>query len=94
MSTSNKKTANKEKADRKVYVGPTINRISAIRNRTYIGALPAAFQAAIKEYKWLANLLVSPSEVSAASASIKRQDGAYWEAYKLAEGLLNKTGGK
>lgn len=93
MSTS-KKTANKEKADRKVYVGPTINRISAIRNRTYIGTLPAVFQAAIKEYKWLANLLVSPSEVSAASASIKRQDGAYWEAYKLAEGLLNKTGGK
>lgn len=93
MSTS-KKTANKEKADRKVYVGPTINRISAIRNRTYIGTLPAVFQAAIKEYKWLANLLVSPSEVSAASASIKRQDGAYWEAYKLAEGLHNKTGGK
>ena len=93
MSTS-KKTANKEKADGKVYVGPTINRISAIRNRTYIGTLPAVFQAAIKEYKWLANLLVSPSEVSAASASIKRQDGAYWEAYKLAEGLLNKTGGK
>lgn len=93
MSTS-KKTANKEKADRKVYVGPTINRISAIRNRTYIGTLPAVFQAAIKEYKWLANLLVAPSEVSAASASIKRQDGAYWEAYKLAEGLLNKTGGK
>lgn len=93
MSTS-KKTANKEKADRKVYVGPTINRISAIRNRTYIGALPAVFQAAIKEYKWLANLLVAPSEVSAASESIKRQDGAYWEAYKLAEGLLNKTGGK
>lgn len=93
MSTS-KKTANKEKADRKVYVGPTINRISAIRNRTYIGTLPAVFQAAIKEYKWLANLLVAPSEVSAASASIKRQDGAYWEAYKLAEGLLSKTGGK
>ena len=93
MSTS-KKTANKEKADRKVYVGPTINRISAIRNRTYIGTLPAVFQAAIKEYKWLANLLVASSEVSAASASIKRQDGAYWEAYKLAEGLLNKTGGK
>lgn len=93
MSTS-KKTANKEKADRKVYVGPTINRISAIRNRTYIGTLPAVFQAAIKEHKWLANLLVAPSEVSAASASIKRQDGAYWEAYKLAEGLLNKTGGK
>ena len=93
MSTS-KKTANKEKADRKVYVGPTINRISAIRNRTYIGTLPAVFQAAIKEHKWLANLLVAPSEVSAASESIKRQDGAYWEAYKLAEGLLNKTGGK
>ena len=93
MSTS-KKTANKEKADRKVYVGPTINRISAIRNRTYIGTLPAVFQAAIKEYKWLANLLVAPSEVSAASESIKRQDGAYWEAYKLAEGLLNKPGGK
>ena len=93
MSTS-KKTANKEKADRKVYVGPTINRISAIRNRTYIGTLPAVFQAAIKEYKWLANLLVVPSEVSSASESIKRQDGAYWEAYKLAEGLLNKTRGK
>ena len=98
MTTSKKTTAAKAptakamaaKAERRVYVGPTIVNLQMIRNRVYIGELTSIQQDAIEKYKFLANLFVSVEEVADAQTSIRRKTGAYFEAYKLAQEIKTK----
>lgn len=71
-----------------VYVGPTIIKIQAIKNRIYVGDLPKTMTEAIEKNKWLGNLFVQLDTVAEAQRSIRKKSGAYYEAYKLAQDLV------
>lgn len=101
MSTSNNTTAKTvvkaatAATQRRVYVGPTIPTIQAIRNRIYIGDLPASLQDVITNYPWFANLFCSFDEANVAQTSLHKKEGSYYDAYvkavALGDSLRNKA---
>lgn len=84
MTTSNKKTALKAKAERVIYIGPALSRARLIKYQVFIGGLPTHLDAEFTKCPQLKQLFVPISQLSKAEAEVQKAGTPMNKYYKMA----------